>query len=159
MAKVARVFRPHEAGLRKILGGLEADVMEMVWESKEATVRDIYEKLRLRRKIAYTTVMTTMSHLSRKGLLRQERSGTAYSYRPALTREDFGRRVAGEVLSGLFSGFMEPVLSNVSGSEVNLDQGTISALQAIVQDRSEGGKDPGESGEEAVPARLRSSSP
>ena len=71
-------FKPHKAGLKKILGELEADIMEIVWDRERVAVRDVYEHLRLQKKCAYTTIMTVMGRLADKGLLNKEAQGNAY---------------------------------------------------------------------------------
>ena len=56
------------------LGWLEADVLRVVWDKGEVTVRDVYEELRENRRIAYTTVMSVLRNLAAKGLLEQDKS-------------------------------------------------------------------------------------
>jgi predicted transcriptional regulator len=70
------------------LGDLEAVVMDLMWQATSpATVRQVFEKLSARRPIAYTTVMTVMDNLHRKGFLDREMAGRAWSYRPSVSRE------------------------------------------------------------------------
>jgi len=76
------------------IGSLEADILAVVWEQEKTTVRAVYETLRERRTIAYTTVMTVMNNLVKKHLLTQDKSGIAYVYTPAIP----GREVAQTVL-------------------------------------------------------------
>jgi predicted transcriptional regulator len=76
------------------IGSLEADILAVVWEKEKTTVRAVYETLRERRTIAYTTVMTVMNNLVKKHLLTQDKSGIAYVYTPAIP----GREVAQTVL-------------------------------------------------------------
>jgi predicted transcriptional regulator len=69
-------------------GDLEAVVMERLWSAdEEVTVREVFADLVARREIAYTTVMSTMDNLHRKGWLNRRREGKAYSYWPTMTRE------------------------------------------------------------------------
>ena len=69
---------------------LESEVMEELWRRDEATVRDVLEALNQGRKQrAYTTVMTIMSRLDEKGLLRRKKRGKTHIYRPAMTREEY----------------------------------------------------------------------
>src|SRR5437660_6325079 len=94
-------FRFNQHGLRKFLGDLECEIMELVWKKANptVTVRDIYDSLRQQRQIAYTTVMTTMVRLSEKGLLRiVDRAGLANCYAPVQTREEFIRNAVSMVL-------------------------------------------------------------
>lgn len=65
------------------LGGLEKAVMDRLWKwERPATVREVLEDLQLERKVAYTTVMTVMANLERKGLLARSLVGRAYAYAP-----------------------------------------------------------------------------
>lgn len=71
-------------------GELEAVIMDLLWTRNDvATVRDIFDDLAQERQIAYTTVMSTMDNLYRKGSLTRERVGQAYHYLPAMTREEY----------------------------------------------------------------------
>ena len=83
--------------------------MKVVWKLDKATVRDVYEALREKRAIAYTTVMTMMKILEEKGYLKKTRVERAYLYRPARPRQqvvgamvrDFVDRVFDGAASGL----------------------------------------------------------
>lgn len=80
-------------------GELESAVMECVWRAEDATtVRGVLERLQQRRDIAYTTVMTTMDNLHRKGWLDREKRGKAFYYWATLSREDYGARLMHEAL-------------------------------------------------------------
>ena len=80
-------------------GDLEAVVMDRLWERDGATtVREVFEDLLRDRDIAYTTVMSTMDNLHRKGWLSRERDGKAYRYWPSMTREQYGAAVMREAL-------------------------------------------------------------
>lgn len=103
-------FRFNQEGLRKFMGDLEVDIMELVWKKADptVTVRDIYEVLRQQRQIAYTTVMTTMVRLAEKGILRiVDKAGLANCYTPELTREEFLQTVVAHVLDIFFDEFPE----------------------------------------------------
>jgi predicted transcriptional regulator len=73
------------------LGDLEAEVMEQVWRQGEATVRGVRDAINATadKERAYTTVMTVMSNLDRKGLLMRRRDGKTYFYRAPLSRQDY----------------------------------------------------------------------
>ena len=73
------------------LGDLETRVMRRVWARREpVTVRDVLGDLRRDRPIAYTTVMTVMDNLRKKGWLRREPDGRAYRYEPLISGEEYG---------------------------------------------------------------------
>lgn len=80
-------------------GELESAVMECVWRAEDATtVRGVLERLQRSRDIAYTTVMTTMDNLHRKGWLDRDKRGKAFYYWATLSREDYGARLMHEAL-------------------------------------------------------------
>ncbi len=84
------------------LGPLEIDVMEAMWSFGAGNVRDVVG--RLERKLAYTTVMTTLDRLYKKGLLEREMNDRAFVYSPKVSREDWDRRRAGEMMAGFLAG-------------------------------------------------------
>lgn len=105
------VFRPDRPGIRKVLGDLEAEIMELVWDrppDQPTTVRDVFEALYARRRLAYTTVMSTMARLARKNLLRVEKADQAYVYYPTSSQEEFISRFVGRMLENLLVGFAGP---------------------------------------------------
>ena len=104
-------FNPNNKGLRKILGDLEADVMETVWAKGEVTVRDVYDTLKEQRSLAYTTVMTVMSRLAEKGLLKKIKAGAAFLYQASASREDFTQSTVKKVITELLEDFAAPTIS------------------------------------------------
>jgi predicted transcriptional regulator len=110
------VFRIDRPGIRKVLGDLEAEIMELVWGrpvGQGTTVRDIFEILYERRRIAYTTVMNTMARLAKKNLLRVEKADQAYIYHPTLTQEEFVSQFVGRVLEDLLVSFSGVTLESL----------------------------------------------
>lgn len=74
----------------KILGELESEIMELVWKAGQASVRDVLSLLEKRRKIAYTTVMTVMTRLNEKGILKRKMdSSGAFIYIPSKNKKSF----------------------------------------------------------------------
>lgn len=73
----------------RVFGDLEALVMDRLWAAGgSGTVRDVLEQLQADREIAYTTVLSTMDNLYRKGHLTREREGKAYRYRTAVSHAE-----------------------------------------------------------------------
>jgi len=102
------VFRPDRPGIRKVLGDLEAEIMELIWArpaGQGTTVREVFEVLYERRRVAYTTAMNTMTRLAKKRLLRVEKGDQAYIYYPSLTQQEFVSRFVGRILEDLFVNF------------------------------------------------------
>src|SRR6266700_1715770 len=93
-----RTFRPDRPGIRKILGDLEAEIMEYIWAcpvEQGVTVREVFEAISAQRHIAYTTVMSTMSRLAKKQVLRVTTEQTAYRYAPTMSADALLSHVAG----------------------------------------------------------------
>jgi len=85
-----------------ILGPLESSVMTVLWKTGESNVHEVSQ--RLERPLAYTTVMTTLDRLYKKGLLARRKSDRAFLYAPRFTRKEFEQRRAGQLLAGLLAG-------------------------------------------------------
>ena len=116
-------------------GELEAVIMDRVWaHDGPITVRDLFDELRAARPIAYTTVMSTMDNLHRKGWLARERDGKAYRYTAVASREEYSARLMREALAG--AGDTEAVLSHFVAS---MDDGQAEALRAVL-DKLAGGE-------------------
>ncbi|HEU4557550.1 MAG TPA: BlaI/MecI/CopY family transcriptional regulator [Longimicrobium sp.] len=128
-------FDPRKKGLRKILGDLEADVMEAIWASGQATVHDVHERLAANRELAYTTVMTVMSRLADKGLLEKRKDGAAYVYNPVASKEEFTRRTVGTVLSELLDDFSAPAMSQFVELVGEQDEAAIEALAKAIEEK------------------------
>jgi predicted transcriptional regulator len=92
-------------------GDLEAVIMHRVWDhGGPVTVRELFEELQAERVIAYTTVMTTMDNLHRKGWLARVKEGKAYRYTATASREEYSARLMREALDG--GGDTQAVLSH-----------------------------------------------
>ena len=110
------VFRPDRPGIRKVLGDLEAEIMELIWArppGQGTLVREVFEILYERRRIAYTTVMNTMTRLAKKRLLRVEKHDQAYVYYPNFTQQEFVSRFVGRILEDLFVNFSGATLEGL----------------------------------------------
>ena len=92
------------------LTGQELEIMKIVWERDSATVRDVYETLLLRRKVAYTTVMTMMKILERKKYLKKTQVDRAYVYRPAQPKRQVIGAMVKEFVNRVFNGSAQPLL-------------------------------------------------
>jgi len=84
--------------------------MKIVWERRTATVRDVYEALLERRRVAYTTVMTMMKILEHKGYLNRKQVERAYVYRPAQPKNRVIRAMVRDFVNRVFNGSAEPLL-------------------------------------------------
>ncbi len=82
------------------LGDLERDVMAQLWDAGEPlTVRQVFDRLSRERELAYTTVMTVLDRLAKKGVVTQERGDRAYRYTATQTREEMTAALMLDALS------------------------------------------------------------
>jgi predicted transcriptional regulator len=120
------------------LGHLEAAVMDRLWTwNRPALVREVLEDLQHERDIAYTTVMTVMENLHRKGVLGRERAGRAYRYAPTQSREEYTAAAMEEVLASATDrpAALLQFVQHIDGEE-------LAALRAMLDDLSEDGPEP-----------------
>lgn len=128
-------FSPMKDGLVKVLGPLETDIMQIVWQDERSTVKKVHRKLSQQRDIAYTTVMTTMSRLAEKGVLHRHREGLAYVYSPAITETDFVTMVVQQVLDGLLDDYSETAVDYLVDYLARRNPGELRRLQKSLQVR------------------------
>jgi BlaI family transcriptional regulator, penicillinase repressor len=95
------------------LAPLELDCMNTLWPIGQGTVREIRDRLAARRPRAYTTIMTIMDRLARKGIVERAKAGRAYVYRPRLSAEDARAQALGQVLENFFGGSKEALLAQL----------------------------------------------
>jgi predicted transcriptional regulator len=132
-------IRPDHEGLKASLFDLEADVMEIVWSQgwQSFSVGEVQQRLQAERQIAYTTVMTTVSRLHDKGLLGRERDGKRYLYRPLMSRGEFLKSMAREVLGSLLDAGFEGAEALLLERVATADGEELDRLQALIRARRE----------------------
>jgi BlaI family penicillinase repressor len=95
------------------LAPLELDCMNTLWPMGEGTVREIRDRLAERRARAYTTIMTIMDRLARKGVVERHKTGRKYVYRPRLSAEEARAHALEQVLENFFGGSKERLLAQL----------------------------------------------
>ncbi|MGH9757146.1 MAG: BlaI/MecI/CopY family transcriptional regulator, partial [Candidatus Acidiferrales bacterium] len=98
------------------LAPLELDCMNTLWPLGEGTVREIRDGLAARRPRAYTTIMTIMDRLARKGIVERRKSGRAYIYRPNLSAQDARAQALGQVVENFFGGSKDALMAQLRTS-------------------------------------------
>lgn len=86
------------------LGETEMEVLNIVWEFEQATVKQVWDKILETRDLAYTTVMTTMKNLANKKYLKYTKTGNAYLYKPAISPDVVRFKLVNELVNKVFSG-------------------------------------------------------
>ncbi|MEO5894794.1 MAG: BlaI/MecI/CopY family transcriptional regulator [Vicinamibacterales bacterium] len=124
--------------LHAAFGALEREVMEILWTEGSLAVRDV--QTRLSRAAAYTTVMTTLDRLYKKGVLGRVQAGRAFLYSPAATHEQLRASIASRVLTGLLQARGDaavPILSNLVDTVGAQDGGEdlLRTLEVMVRDK------------------------
>ena len=109
----------------------ELEIMKIVWPLGRATVRDIYERLRDRRSIAYTTVQTMMNILEAKGHLRKEPGDKAQFYVPVRPQQAVVKSMVREFVDRVFDGSARPLLMHLV-KEKGLTERERRALQKLL---------------------------
>ena len=100
------------------LAPLELDCMNTLWPMGEGTVREIRDRLAERRPRAYTTIMTILDRLARKGIVERRKAGRAYIYRANLSAEDARSQALHQVVENFFGGSKAAVRAHLDSGAV-----------------------------------------
>jgi predicted transcriptional regulator len=117
------------------LGELEAAVMEVVWKHAPATAREVCDRMRGRWERAYTTIMTTMDRLFRKGLLRRQKEGLAWQYHPVLSAQQFDRALADNLASRILAADQDTALHAFVDAAAKVDVALLDRLRQLIDQR------------------------
>ena len=93
------------------LGGLEIEIMPIIWRQGEVTVKDVFEEMYDEHRLAYTTIMTVMNRLAQKGILKQDRSTIPYLYKAAISQEEMAAQMIDQVVDKVLGGSAGMVVS------------------------------------------------
>lgn len=116
------------------LGAAELEVLKTLWKHGPATVREVRDRLRRKgRKLAYTTVLTFLSRLEKKGCVRSDRSGQAYVYHPLVQREQVVQSRLRQTVKQLFDGAAAPMVAHLMQTE-RFTAEEIAQLQQLVEE-------------------------
>ncbi len=122
--------------LIRVLGKLERAVMEEAWRHDEVSVRDMHRAFEER--IAYTTLMTTLDRLHKKGLLDRRKEGRAFLYAPRFSREELSQGIAQDVINELLGRAtqdVEPVLACIVEAVSGHDRDLLDELDRLVKEK------------------------
>lgn len=125
--------------LAEVLGPLESDIMDVVWDRGEVTVRDVHGVLLGTRAIAYTTVMTTLGRLADKGLLRRVEDTPAHRYFPAVSREEYASSTVKSVVDWLMTRFPDPAVAYLIDRVDGQDEDVVERLRRAIEARRKRG--------------------
>ena len=130
--------RPPRTHLTTVFGPLESRVLDALWSREAAaSVRDLQPAFP---GVAYTTLMTTLDRLFRKGVLRRDKSARAFFYRPQLSRDELRSQMAGSAFATMLPGdtsAMRPILSQFVAAVGERDRALLDELEELVRARRE----------------------
>ena len=119
---------------KPVLTDQELEIMKVVWQRGSATVRDVYEDLLTRRKIAYTTVMTMMGILEQKGRLKKSADERAYVYTPTQPQREVVGNMVHEFVQRVFNGSAKPLLVHLlEDPEISPEE--LDEIRAILKEK------------------------
>ena len=130
-------LRQGQRGVALRLHDLEAEVMDVVWSRPlgRFAVSDVLSVLERRREIAYTTVMTVVSRLHEKGLLKRHRDGKRYVYQTRMSREEFLQQTARKVLKDIGEPARRESLALLVETVSSADAGALDELERLIRRR------------------------
>ena len=112
----------------------ELEILKVVWQRGEATVREVFRDLSAQRKIAYTTVLTMMGILDQKGHLKKTAGERAYIYRPTKPQQQVVGSMVNEFVHRVFNGSARPLLVHlVENPDIRPDE--LAEIEKLLKDR------------------------
>jgi predicted transcriptional regulator len=111
----------------------ELAIMKVIWQSGSGTVREVYETLRTRRRIAYTTVLTMMNILESKGFLKKAPDGRAYRYRSTRPERRVLTSMVREFVDRVFDGTSAPLLAHLA-QDARLSKAERAELRRLIDE-------------------------
>jgi predicted transcriptional regulator len=121
---------------QQTLTDLEADVMQVVWQRGQATVRDVYETLRQTHHLAYTTIMTVLSTLAKKGIVEYSQEGRAYVYSPKISQKEAAQRSVTKVLQKFFDGSPRALVAHLIDADA-ISEDEFESLRQLLNKKEE----------------------
>lgn len=112
----------------------ELEILKVIWQLGPSTVREVYLELAKQRKIAYTTVLTMMGVLERKGHLKKSHGERAYVYRAAKPREQVTAGMVKEFVNRVFNGSTQPLLVHLV-EDKGIGAEELAELESLVKER------------------------
>lgn len=100
-------------GKKKSIGNREMMILNIIWDGGEMTVRDVFKAISEKEEIAYTSIMTTMKNMERKGLLAYREENRAYIYRAAVEESEVQGKMLKDLLDSVFRGSYENLVASL----------------------------------------------
>jgi len=111
---------------------LELEILKILWRDGPGNVRAVRDALAPSRELAYTSVMTIMNIMTKKGSLRRAKEGASYVYRPRVTEKATGRRMLGDLMDRVFDGSAKAVMLSLLETS-DMDDEEIRELRSLLK--------------------------
>ena len=100
----------------KVLSPLEHEIMDIVWELGQCSVKEVLERINQNKQLAYTTIATILQRLYEKGLVTRKGQGVAYFYSPKLSKKSYSKNLAQSFLNKFFSSYGDVAITSFAES-------------------------------------------
>lgn len=128
-------FNPLKEGLNQVLGTLEKDIMGVLWERGESSVKGILDSFPDKRDVSYSTVITVTNRMVGKGLLKKRKDGKAYFYRPAYNKDQFLELVSKKIVEGVSSFSLQSAMVHFVDYMAQVDPEKIEYFSKLIESK------------------------
>jgi predicted transcriptional regulator len=118
----------------------ELEILDILWDLKKGTVRDVYEVISSRKTTAYTTVLKTMQIMQAKGLVVRDTQGKAHIYRPKSSQQNTQKKLVGSLLDKAFRGSALSLVQHVLETKPTTREELAEIRRLIDEAEAKGGK-------------------
>lgn len=115
---------------------LELEILKISWRQGPATVRQVRDQLNKLRPLAYTSVMTVMNIMVKKGYLQRSKQGVSYVYRARISRQASARRMLSDLVDRVFDGSASAVMLNLLET-ADIDQSDLQELHKLISRKAQ----------------------
>lgn len=126
-------FKYNEAGLLRFFGPLEARIMEILWDGKERSIKEVLHQLEADKPINFNTVMTVMKRLTDKGILQKRSHGRLSLFRPVQSKEEFMTEQSKKLTENLLDEFGGVVINHMLDSIKDVDHQLLEKLEQKIK--------------------------
>lgn len=134
MKKISFRYHPSLNGLAQVFGSLETEIMEILWNRGEINGRSLFEEIQRLHDVAYTTILTVVGRLVKKGYIKREKKEGVFVYSPAMDKKDFNDHISKSVIQGLMNLSADSAMVNFVDILSELDDTKIEELYSYIEE-------------------------
>jgi len=129
------VFRSKKKGLNRLFGGIESEVMNLLWEKGPLKGKDVHEALRKKKETALTTILTVLDRLSKKGFVRKDRDAGLTIYSASVSRQEFEASVTSELVRSAYELSPDLAISAFSDIFSKMKSDELDRLAELIEEK------------------------